>query len=285
MPVYLLHGFRWPRPLIRIHIILQNLEDAAAEWLVAPDTTEVLLENLTESYPETMEHLPNLRFIEQYDPDDVSPNAGSQPYAYVADVVHDIKLGLDVDEIRGKGVSNEQWGALLELRDKLAPEEKVGWFVVVCGDEERLAPPPDEEIEETEDTQASYTMAPMGVSMGPPLVPMPQANGHSYHQRQQSQQQQIYEAPYRPRTAGSTYTSSSGTGRRDPASPDLSRTSRDTASQRGLSSPETPQRGFKKLLGSLSRRKSRASIKDMPISPPLSAGFTPPVPPLPRQKA
>jgi len=54
--------------------------------------------------------------------------------------VHEIKLGLDVDEVRGKGVSNEQWGSVLELRDKLAPEEKVGWFVVVCGDEERWAP-------------------------------------------------------------------------------------------------------------------------------------------------
>lgn len=34
MPTYLMHGFRWSRPLIRIHIILQNLDDAAAEWVV-----------------------------------------------------------------------------------------------------------------------------------------------------------------------------------------------------------------------------------------------------------
>ncbi|KAJ9621576.1 hypothetical protein H2203_007063 [Taxawa tesnikishii (nom. ined.)] len=141
MPVYLLHGFRWPRPLIRIHIILQNLDDAAAEWLVAPATTAALRRNFEELYPDVMEHLQQLRFVEQYDPNDTSPGAGSQPYAYVADVVEEVKLGVDVEEVRGKGVANEQWSSMMELRDKLAPDEKVGWFVVVCGDEERWAPP------------------------------------------------------------------------------------------------------------------------------------------------
>lgn len=139
MPVYLLHGFRWPRPMIRIHIILQNLDDAAAEWLVAPDTTSTLLENFHHLHPQCMEHLPNLRFVEQYDPNDTTK--ADQPFAYVADFCEDIKLGIDVDEVRGKGIANEQWAAIMELRDKLAPEEKVGWYVVVCGDEERWAPP------------------------------------------------------------------------------------------------------------------------------------------------
>lgn len=142
MPTYLLHGFRWPRPLVRIHIILQNIDDAAAEWLVAPGTTAALLDNFEELWPDAMSHLPNLRFIEQYDPNDESASAASQPFAYVADVVEEINLGIDVDEVRGKGVGNDQWGALMEVRDKLAPDEKVGWYVVVCGDEERWAPQP-----------------------------------------------------------------------------------------------------------------------------------------------
>lgn len=141
MPTYLLHGFRWPRPLVRIHIILQNLDDAAAEWLVAPQTTRAILGNLHDLYPDTMEHLPGLRFIEQYDPTDLSVEAASQPYAYVADIVEEVRLGVCIDEITTKGISNEQWGSILELRDRLAPGEKVGWFVVVCGDEERWAPP------------------------------------------------------------------------------------------------------------------------------------------------
>jgi len=141
MPVYLLHGFRWPRPLIRIHIILQNLDDAAAEWLVAPQTTLTMLKNFNQLYPDSMEHLNHLRFVEQYDPNDTTPGAGSQPYAYVADVCEEVKLGVDIDEVRGKGVPNDQWAAMMELRDKLAPEEKVAWYVVICGDEERWAPP------------------------------------------------------------------------------------------------------------------------------------------------
>lgn len=309
MPVYLLHGFRWPRPLIRIHIILQNLEDAAAEWLVAPDTTETMLENFHEIFPDTMKYLPTLRFVEQHDPDDISPAAGSQPYAYVADVVHTIKLGLDVDEIRGKGVSNEQWGALLELRDKLAPEEKVGWYVVVCGDEERFAPP--QEVESEGEEEEMYETAP--VSMGPPLVPMPQNNGTvpksptlqkngpvpmsptmqnngitrsppvSPSKALPRVPPQIpppppahelaqYDAAYRTRTAGSISASSTSTvsplpiksimryltmsQRKAMASPTFSRSSKSPElGRKSFSSPDTPQRGFKKLLGSLSRRK------------------------------
>src|ERR1700712_3342363 len=118
MPTYLIHGFRWPRPLIRIHIILQNLDDAAAEWLMAPSTTSTLNQNLQKLYPESMSHLPDLRFIEQFDPMDETSK--SQPYAYVADIVHEIRLGVEVDEVRGKGVSNEAWGALVDLRDAIA---------------------------------------------------------------------------------------------------------------------------------------------------------------------
>ena len=149
MPTYLLHGFRWPRPLIRIHIILQNLDDAAAEWLMAPQTGEALRGNFRTLYPEIMPSLPGLRFIEQYDPLDERTESKSQPYAYVADTVYEIKLGVDVDEVRGRGVGNEAWTSMVELRDKLAPGEKVAWFVVVCGDVERWAPPTELIEEET----------------------------------------------------------------------------------------------------------------------------------------
>jgi hypothetical protein len=148
MPTYLIHGFRWPRQLVRIHIILQNLDDAAAEWLIAPATTETLLDNLTELWPKTMVNLPNLRFVEQYDPTDESATACSQPYAYVADICHEVKLGIEVEEVRGKGVAEEQWAALIELRDRIAPDEKVGWFVVVCGDEDRMDTGPEQDDDE-----------------------------------------------------------------------------------------------------------------------------------------
>jgi hypothetical protein len=164
MPTYLVHGFRWPRNFIRIHVVLNNLDDAASEWVVAPKTTLALLKNFSDLYPESMEHLGKLRFVEQYDPSDSSQDAVSQPFAYVADLVEEVKLGVEIDEIRGRGLDNEQWNAIMELRDKLAPEEKVGWFVVVCGDEER-APPPESS---SEGSGVSGALTPNRLSDPPP---------------------------------------------------------------------------------------------------------------------
>ena len=108
---------------------------------MAPPTSRALLQNLTELYPTIIPLLPSLRFIEQYDPADESVEAKSQPYAYVADKVHEVKLGEDVSEVMGRGIKPEAWDAMIELRDKLAPDERLSWFVVVCGDVERWAPP------------------------------------------------------------------------------------------------------------------------------------------------
>ena len=141
MPTYLLHGFRWPRAAIRIHIILQDLDDCAADWIVAPASAAALTANFHTLHPNLFAHLPTLRFLEQYDPTDRATI--SQPHAYVADVVEEVRLDVDIDEVRGRGVPGPQWTAMMELRDRLAPGEKVGWYIVVCGDEERAAPADD----------------------------------------------------------------------------------------------------------------------------------------------
>ena len=104
----------------------------------APGTTHCFLNNFRTLYPKTMEALPNLRFIEQHDPDDLS--AKSQPYAYVADTVEEIKLGVDIDEARSRGVSPDTWESMSELRDGLCNDAKLAWYIVVCGDEEPFGP-------------------------------------------------------------------------------------------------------------------------------------------------
>ena len=108
---------------------------------MAPPTSRALLQNLTELYPTLMPLLPSLRFVEQYDPSDERVESKSQPYAYVADKIHEVKLGEDVSEMMGRGITPEAWDAMVELRDNLAPEARLSWFVVVCGDVERWAPP------------------------------------------------------------------------------------------------------------------------------------------------
>jgi hypothetical protein len=68
MPTYLLHGFRWHRQSIRIHVILNDLEDAAPEWLLAPATSVSILNSLYTLYdflppsnppPLAYAHMPN----------------------------------------------------------------------------------------------------------------------------------------------------------------------------------------------------------------------------------
>jgi hypothetical protein len=50
MPTYLVHGFRWARGAIRIHIALYDLDDAAAEWIVAPASAITLLNSFYTLY-------------------------------------------------------------------------------------------------------------------------------------------------------------------------------------------------------------------------------------------
>lgn len=146
MPTWLVHGFRWPRAQVRIHTILHNLDDVAPEWLVAPATQACLHNNFHEQWPGIVARLPGLQFVEQYDPDDLTVK--DQPYAYVCDLVYAIRLGIDIDEVRGGGTSDDQRAAIAELRDKVTPDAKLGWFVVVNGDVERWAPPLEDEDED-----------------------------------------------------------------------------------------------------------------------------------------
>jgi len=260
MPTFLVHGFRWQRQNIRIHIILHDLEDAAPEWVVAPATSVTLLNSFYSLYdflppsnpPPASYALPAptekiitksedgklkaltkkkgsiaslgslgrksrpakleakgmnrngnghhvttssesgtsrttsasrdskgenkptfndwsvVKFVEQYDPNDLSST--SQPYAYVGDYMVEVKLGASVNEEIAKyearqraeelplnspglptGVmsareirrKSRRLGWFEKLRDGLQKGADIGWFVVVCGDEERAAPSMD----------------------------------------------------------------------------------------------------------------------------------------------
>ena len=157
MPAYVVHGFRWPRSAIRIHIVLNNIDDAAAEYIVSPRTSASLLQSLRDLYPNLMKALPNLRFVEQYDPADVSASALSQPFAFIADKVESCRLSVDIGEVMGQGVAADGWGALVELRDQLAPGEKVGWWVVCNGDEQRPKPPGGSDNSDERENEVRYS--------------------------------------------------------------------------------------------------------------------------------
>ncbi|KAK2768250.1 hypothetical protein FQN54_000102 [Arachnomyces sp. PD_36] len=159
MPVYLLHGFKWHRTGkhgIIVYIIVRSLDDASADYIQNPRTTRSLRRSLELGNPDITSQIPELHFIEQYDPDDLSTNAAvCQPYAFTANKVVTIAdnlngLSLNVDEVieQGTGLSESGMKAMEELRDKLAPGEKIGWHIVYNGDPERAYPGmSDDEIE------------------------------------------------------------------------------------------------------------------------------------------
>ena len=40
MPIFVLHGFRWARTPIRHHVILNNVDDAAPDYIMQPTTLD-----------------------------------------------------------------------------------------------------------------------------------------------------------------------------------------------------------------------------------------------------
>jgi hypothetical protein len=45
MPTYLCHGFRWHRRSIRVYVVVQNIDEAAPEWIIAPESSLSILES------------------------------------------------------------------------------------------------------------------------------------------------------------------------------------------------------------------------------------------------
>lgn len=243
MPTYLIHGFRWQRQAIRIHVAFYNLDDAAPDWLMAPTSALAMHESFYkicdflppneppaistprstsknvspsraregEAQPKSFikrmtsraslstmgrkqrppsrdneihrkdhsegattaessnggqlpypdEHTTGIqptnvakttrfnewsaiKLLEQYDLNEqIHPY---QEYAYVGDYVIEVKLGASISEHTQKyqeWLSRVKEGAWIEkLRDKLQADADIGWYVVVCGDEDRFAPEP-----------------------------------------------------------------------------------------------------------------------------------------------
>lgn len=100
MPLYLIHGFRWTRAQIRIYIILNNLEDASADYIQGPATIEALRTALLKQHPALAKACPDLTFVEQHDPEDL--RTGAQPFAFVADTVREAPAATSVSDGGGR---------------------------------------------------------------------------------------------------------------------------------------------------------------------------------------
>ena len=54
MPTFLCHGFRWSRRNIRVFVVVQDIEDAAPEWIMGRASSRAILK----SFHEVFEFLP-----------------------------------------------------------------------------------------------------------------------------------------------------------------------------------------------------------------------------------
>ena len=135
MPMYVLHGFRWPRTAIREFIILNNIDDAAPDYLMATTTPEALKEAFIKKFPHIMAQVPNVQFVEQHDPE----KPATQTFAFVADVVFESDQSIDIDVARQHGPKPAEWDAFMDLKGALnelarmfypdLPDFTIGWWV------------------------------------------------------------------------------------------------------------------------------------------------------------
>lgn len=89
MPTYLCHGFRWYRKNIRIFVMVNDLEDAAPDWIISPDSSSSILNVFLDLY----EFLPELD-------SESEPATSSAPAAPApdSDGNHKLKADISVDE-------------------------------------------------------------------------------------------------------------------------------------------------------------------------------------------
>ncbi|KAM5482016.1 hypothetical protein MaudMau93_006877 [Microsporum audouinii] len=195
MVVYIVYGFRWSRvgtlaaPGIRPHIVINDLLDAASDYIQEPRTAGEVLKSFERIDPNIPAHLPGLALIEQYDPDDTRTSTLCQPYAFVCAKVVPIGdssapqfisfLSLDLEEFisKGPGLSSEALATFSTLRDVLGPGEKIGWWIVYNGDPERFSAATEEELEHIESSDDEVeeindkSGPPLTRSVKPPTVP------------------------------------------------------------------------------------------------------------------
>ena len=167
--------------MLRIHVIINNLENAAPDYTMATKTNDVFVTNLQTLYPDLTNRLPKLQMVEEYDPHDFD-DAGREEYAWVADFTVPLSslaqndeaqkkkpqskrlstpsksvptnIGARIESTIGNGVSSDAVEAITGIRDHVAGGQEVGWWIVFNGDPQREGlDDTDEDDDEDEETE------------------------------------------------------------------------------------------------------------------------------------
>lgn len=138
MPIFLIHGFRWERNDLRRFVAAEDVLDAAPDYTMSTFSNKAMVNALRRSYRPLLAQLPKLTLVESYDPDDDSAEI-AEPYAYVADTIIRQDKAINASDVinHGPALKPEGWIAMCDLRDILAKDEQIGWWVIYNGDPER----------------------------------------------------------------------------------------------------------------------------------------------------
>ena len=138
MPIFLIHGFKWARVPIREHVVINSVLDASPDYLMSSTSSAAMRASLEMAHPNIMKRIPNIHFVEQYDPEDEA-TSHAQPYAFVADKVIQSDLNINLREANIQNYIDPVYAdAFFELRDVLVGEKvEMGWYMVFNGDPER----------------------------------------------------------------------------------------------------------------------------------------------------
>ncbi|PHH88855.1 hypothetical protein CDD83_6968 [Cordyceps sp. RAO-2017] len=227
MPAYLCHGFRWHRREIRIFVIVNDLEDAAPDWVVAPTTSSLILGQFQASFgflpdrpptpptpPTTREHgalhhdddfspppsrvaasddevlmhdWSPVKLLEEYDLEETA--SAARPYAYVADYAVRVDLSVDVAREMAK------YQAL--LRQSGGGDDDDGWFGKLRDQLQAGEPIGWYVVACADEERAVPDEGPDDVdeALPPPIQNLP-----VLMKRQEQQQQQQQPPPQRPQT-------------------------------------------------------------------------------------
>lgn len=137
-----------------MHVIGNGVETASPDWIMSSRTSEALATSLRKCWPRLMAELPDLRFMEQYDPAATKRLERNSDFAFVTDQVKECGLSIDAATLTGIRAPDEAGnsGALGALRDVLSKGAEIGWWIIYNGDAERedLGTEDDDEEEEEE---------------------------------------------------------------------------------------------------------------------------------------
>ena len=164
MPLFLVHGFKWPRYDILVHVLNNGLEKATADWTMTFRTSDALLAHFCMTWPDIMDELPKLRFFEHYEPS-ASREESMDDFAFVVDRVQECPPTLGFTTLASIAAQTQSDGdvALGKLRDNLAKEADIDWWVVYNAGEKRdyveggYADDKSEEEQTIEESKAKQT--------------------------------------------------------------------------------------------------------------------------------